>query len=61
VLDVPYPFGLRGEVPLPGDLLAIRAEGRLGPSLTFSGSGTPWTSQSVRSVGVSLVVRRGLL
>ena len=52
--------GLRGEVPLPGDLLAIRAEGRLGPSLTFSGSGTPWTSQPVRSVGVSLVVRRGL-
>jgi len=53
-------FGLRGEIPLPGEVLSIRAEGRVGPALTFSGDGIAWTSQPVRSIGLSLVARRGL-
>jgi hypothetical protein len=52
--------GLRAELPLPGETYAIRAEGRLGPSLTFGSTGDRWTSQPLRSAGLSLVARRGL-
>lgn len=50
--------GLRAELPLKGNQLALRAEGRLAPapSGTFR-DGSDWQGFAVRSVGVSIVGR----
>lgn len=52
--------GLRAQIPI-GELpLAIRAEARLAPAITWPDDPEPWRSHAVRSAGLSLVGTTGL-